>query len=867
MTSHTLAATKKKLKSALQRVDAEPGDSLEDVVEITISEGIISPEHRNHAYEVAGKLAAKGEWPELEIDDLVINPCDSRENPHLPATTVTLSRFGFAKRSPRAAEDYELRFVRHGNSPDPAKDTFSILEVKDGVWEVLGQGDHSNALILLDTAIAAVEEREGEDLTEKPVYQSRWSPHARRSNPYPRVSRAGVITYNDAHPSGTPVAAANRKWSADAVRKKADAKKMYHASTWVEPGKEKDKSAYKFPHHYADGKNTLSPRGVAAAMAALMGARSERFGGPHFPGVSEEAARRGIYKHLAEHYRRDLKREPPALEGIPGREGLQERKRKRLNPREKGAQRAYKYKPVAPLHEYPTTATERWEEKQHQERAAAAARKPWEKGAHRAYKYKPVAPLHEYPITATGRWEEKQHQERAAGGARRRWGDALSQIDIYQGDTAATLAEFALSNNLIPLEDANGFYEYVRSLHPGFLEISIPGDRVNPRFHIPKGKVLSCYTSGGEPPEFVVELTEHFKPKHSFHVSRSYDYGKPKKTLFFDTLHSAKKYFYSSIDRAERNSGIRMRKVKRANPRYPVDPVYGYSGLGYAANQRMLEEDERELIERDAGRAERDLMSTEWLTKEEYPEFMDKRKRKRAKKDKFAELDIFNWALDNISLTRGDTVESVVEFALNEALIPPHLSSNFYHYVAQETSLPRDNPRKRLTLDEIEEIESEVDSEYEKDEPEQKFSFDGEREAFLEELIVASPSEDQVFAVMRLLNEGYSPKDAMKKAKIKAKRGKRKRAKPRSAMPKGKLISRYTSGGEPPEYVLELTEHLKPTHSWHVSRSDDYGKPQKTHFFDKYHNAKRYFVSSIDGAEQNRGIRMRRVEGIHIFMD
>ena len=152
-----------------------------------------------------------------------------------------------------------------------------------------------------------------------------------RRNPYPDVNRAGVISYNNAHPGGTPVASSTRRWDADAVRRSANARQMYHASTWVEPGKEEDKSAYKFPHHYADEDNTLSPRGVSAAMAALMGARSERWGGPHFPDVNYESARRGIYKHLAEHYRRDLGREPPPLEPVGGRERLPERKRKRLN--------------------------------------------------------------------------------------------------------------------------------------------------------------------------------------------------------------------------------------------------------------------------------------------------------------------------------------------------------------------------------------------------------------------------------------------------------------------------------------------------------------------------------------------------------
>jgi len=96
--------------------------------------------------------------------------------------------------------------------------------------------------------------------------RGRTNPH--EENPYPKTGRSGVITYRDAHPSGTPVAPATKRWDADEVRKKSDAEGMYHHSTWVEPGKEKDKSAYKFPHHYADGKNTLSPRGVAAAMAA-----------------------------------------------------------------------------------------------------------------------------------------------------------------------------------------------------------------------------------------------------------------------------------------------------------------------------------------------------------------------------------------------------------------------------------------------------------------------------------------------------------------------------------------------------------------------------------------------------------------------
>jgi len=105
-----------------------------------------------------------------------------------------------------------------------------------------------------------------------------------------------------------------------------------------------------------------------------------------------------------------------------------------------------------------------------------------------------------------------------------------------------------------------------------------------------------------------------------------------------------------------------------------------------------------------------------------------------------------------------------------------------------------------VTLDEIEAIESETDSESMNDSPEQKFAYFGElalkevlgmtgheavinldldsgweenmrlwgivRERFLDELESKSPSKPQVFAVFRFMNEGYTPAKAMKKAKL-----------------------------------------------------------------------------------------------------
>lgn len=70
----------------------------------------------------------------------------------------------------------------------------------------------------------------------------------------------------------------------------SDLKKM---STWVDPEQDDVKAGYKLPHHRADGYNTVW-RGVAAAMAALLGAR----GGVDIP----DGERKGVFNHLAKHY-------------------------------------------------------------------------------------------------------------------------------------------------------------------------------------------------------------------------------------------------------------------------------------------------------------------------------------------------------------------------------------------------------------------------------------------------------------------------------------------------------------------------------------------------------------------------------------
>lgn len=121
----------------------------------------------------------------------------------------------------------------------------------------------------------------------------------------------------------TPVVT-DRAWDADAavarIRKwassdgsgdkdKIDWAKYRQAFAWYDENDPENFGSYKLPHHdVVDGKFVAVWRGVVAAMAALFGAR----GGVDIPGSD----RKGVYNHIAKHYR-DAGREPPEFREYP----------------------------------------------------------------------------------------------------------------------------------------------------------------------------------------------------------------------------------------------------------------------------------------------------------------------------------------------------------------------------------------------------------------------------------------------------------------------------------------------------------------------------------------------------------------------
>lgn len=106
----------------------------------------------------------------------------------------------------------------------------------------------------------------------------------------------GVIPYRR-----YPLADPNAAWDGPAERRRADVDDLRVMCAWYDSDAPDVKASYKLPHHRASDHYVVW-NGVRAAMAALLGAR----GGADIPAED----RRGVYNHLARHYR-DFDKEPP----------------------------------------------------------------------------------------------------------------------------------------------------------------------------------------------------------------------------------------------------------------------------------------------------------------------------------------------------------------------------------------------------------------------------------------------------------------------------------------------------------------------------------------------------------------------------
>lgn len=103
----------------------------------------------------------------------------------------------------------------------------------------------------------------------------------------------------------TPMASEDMAWNGSAQVKQATPEQLKMMCAWYDSEKPDIKSSYKLPHHLVDGKVVW--RGVASAMGVMMGS----MGGVDMP----EADRKGVYNHLAKHYKQ-FDKEAPSFKSI-----------------------------------------------------------------------------------------------------------------------------------------------------------------------------------------------------------------------------------------------------------------------------------------------------------------------------------------------------------------------------------------------------------------------------------------------------------------------------------------------------------------------------------------------------------------------
>mgnify|MGYP001560382615 CR=1 FL=1 len=115
-----------------------------------------------------------------------------------------------------------------------------------------------------------------------------------------------AISYQSAHPNGTPKAGEGEDWDAGAEVMAAEVDDLKVMCAIVQ-GDPELKTSYKLPHHKAVGGHAIVWRAVAAAGAVLMGGRG---------GIDATDAEKGGAKaHLGKHYQ-EFDREPPWEKGI-----------------------------------------------------------------------------------------------------------------------------------------------------------------------------------------------------------------------------------------------------------------------------------------------------------------------------------------------------------------------------------------------------------------------------------------------------------------------------------------------------------------------------------------------------------------------
>lgn len=194
------------------------------------------------------------------------------------------------------ADTNDYAFHDGESKEDQLRKTKSLIELVEKAGRVISGKNEARiqqAVSLLQEVLAELEANEPAD--DEPAEDA--------GKAQEEIETKGAIGYAD---HGT--APESEAWDAAGEMAKATEPADWKAMcAWYDSSKPDDKGSYKLPHHQGDGEHKAVWRGVAAAMAALLGAR----GGVDIP----EGDRKGVYNHLKKHYA-EFDKEAPEFKAV-----------------------------------------------------------------------------------------------------------------------------------------------------------------------------------------------------------------------------------------------------------------------------------------------------------------------------------------------------------------------------------------------------------------------------------------------------------------------------------------------------------------------------------------------------------------------
>jgi HK97 family phage prohead protease len=191
----------------------------------------------------------------------------------------------------KVKEDKNEPELKVDEKKDEVKDSFVVPVSDEDTPATTTPTDEKPTEEVPDEKVPVVETpAEEPKVDEKPVEEEKEKeevPEAINSEKEVEVMKS-VISFKD-----TGIAPDTEGWDGPGETSKAEVPDLKVMCTWFNSAEPDNKGSYKLPHHKAEDHKAVW-RGVAAAMAALLGAR----GGVDIP----EEDRKGVYNHLKKHY-------------------------------------------------------------------------------------------------------------------------------------------------------------------------------------------------------------------------------------------------------------------------------------------------------------------------------------------------------------------------------------------------------------------------------------------------------------------------------------------------------------------------------------------------------------------------------------